>query len=138
MRGIPTAAVALALSVLTASAGAQLLECRIPQKPQQVAELLLGRKIGDRIGVSEGAFRRFVEREIAPRFPDGLTVLDTTGHWRDRIRNRTIREPSKLVQIVLPGEPEDIARLNAIVEAYKARFRQQAVGVILRPACVSF
>ena len=34
--------------------------------------------------------------------------------------------------------PEDIARLNEIAEAYKARFKQQSVGVIVRPACVSF
>ena len=136
MRLIPTAAIIL--SVLTGSAGAQLLECRGAQKPQQVAELLFGRKIGNRIGVSEGAFSRFVDREITPRFPDGLSVFHTTGHWRDRTSNKTIREPSKIVQIVLPGNADDLARLNAIAEAYKTRFKQQAVGVILRPACVSF
>ena len=136
MRVIQTATIALTL--LTGTAEAQLLECRGAQKSQQVAELLFGRKIGGRIGVSEGAFSRFVDREITPRFPDGLTVFHTTGHWRDHTSNKTIREPSKIVQIVLPGDAEDLARLNAIAEAYKTRFKQQAVGVILRPACVSF
>ena len=49
-----------------------------------------------------------------------------------------MREPSKLVQIVLPGKAEDIERLNEIAEAYKKRFRQQSVGIIVRSACVSF
>jgi len=107
-------------------------------KPQQVAELMFGRKIGDRIGVSEAQWARFVDREITPRFPDGLTVFDTRGQWRDTERNKIVREPSKLVQIVLPGKAEDTDRLNEIAAAYKTRFRQQSVGVIVRGACVSF
>jgi hypothetical protein len=42
------------------------------------------------------------------------------------------------VHIVLPGHADDLERLNAIAEAYKARFRQQSVGIVLRSACVSF
>jgi hypothetical protein len=40
--------------------------------------------------------------------------------------------------IILPGKEDDIERLNEIAAAYKRRFRQHSVGVILRPACVSF
>jgi hypothetical protein len=116
---------------------AQLVECRAG-KPQQVAELMFGRKIGDRTGVSDAAWSRFVDREITPRFPDGLTVIDARGQWRDRDRNRIVREPSKLVQIVLPGGDGDQQRLNEIAEAYKIRFRQQSVLIIVRPACVAF
>jgi len=32
----------------------------------------------------------------------------------------------------------DCARLNEIVAAYKQRFKQQSVVMIVRPACVSF
>ena len=130
------ATIALVLA-LTGGAGAQTTECRIG-KPQQVAELMFGRNIGDRSGVSEAQWARFVDREITPRFPDGLTVFDTRGQWRDTARNRIVREPSKLVQIVLPGKAEDADRLNEIAAAYKSRFRQQSVGVIVRGACVSF
>jgi hypothetical protein len=112
-------------------------DCRLG-KPQQVAELMFGRKIGDRIGVSEAQWSRFVDREITPRFPDGLTVFDTKGQWRDRERNRIVREPSKLVSIVLPGKAEDEARLNEIAAAYKSRFQQQSVAIVVRGACVSF
>jgi hypothetical protein len=36
-----------------------------------------------------------------------------------------------------PGADND-ARLDQIVAAYKTRYRQQSVGLIIRPACVSF
>ena len=119
-----------------ASLPAQL--CAGNQKSVTTAELLFGRKIGDRVGVSEQAFARFVDAEITPRFPQGLTVLSATGQWRDTERHTTVREPSKIVQIVLPGAADDQARLDAIIDAYKARFRQQAVGLVMRPACAAF
>jgi Protein of unknown function (DUF3574) len=130
-------AVALALCV-AGSARAQLVDCRGGQKPTQVAEMMFGRKIGDRVAVSEIEWNRFVDREITPRFPAGLTVFNATGQWQDKTNNRIVHEPSKIVQIVLPGEDDEFAKLNAIAEAYKSRFKQQSVGVIVRPACVSF
>ena len=131
------AAPILALA-LTGAANAQLLDCLGGQRPTQMAELMFGRNIGSRIGASEGEFGRFVDREIISRFPSGLTVFNAAGEWRDQASNKIVREPSKIVQIVLPGQVEYIARLNEIVEAYKTRFKQQSVIMIVRPACVSF
>src|SRR5262245_45767683 len=121
---------ALTLMSLATEAATQPLACSTPQKPQQVAELMFGRKIGDRIAVSEAQWTRFVDSEITPRFPDGLTVIDARGQWRDPDKNRIVREPSKLVTIVLPGNAEDSQRLTEIAEAYKKRFQQQSVGII--------
>jgi Protein of unknown function (DUF3574) len=123
---------------LAGGADAQLLDCLGGQRPTQVAELMFGRNIGRRLGVSEAEWGRFVDREIISRFPNGLTVLNAGGQWRDEATKKIVREPSKLVQIVLPGQVEDIARLNEIVAAYKRRFKQQSVIMIVRPACVSF
>jgi hypothetical protein len=117
---------------------AQPLECRGAQKLSQVVELIFGRNIGSRTGVSEREWSRFVDREIAPRFPDGLTILNGSGQWREPGSGKIIREPNKIVQIALPGQAEDFARLDEIAEAYKRRFKQHSVGVIVRPACVSF
>jgi hypothetical protein len=119
-------------------AHAQTLTCRTGAQSTAVAELLFGRKIGDRIGVSEAAWGRFLDREMTPRFPDGLTVVDAAGQWRDQTRKRVIREPSKVVTIVLKDMVRDQEQIDQIVAAYKQRFRQQAVGIIIRPACVSF
>jgi len=114
------------------------VSCHGSQRVKQVAELLFGRDVGHRLGVSESAWTRFVARKIAPRFPDGLTVSDATGQWRDRESGMIVHEPSKRVEIVLPGAADDEARLEAVVTAYKRQFHQHSVAVIVRPACVSF
>ena len=131
------ALLAVVLLTLAPSAHAQL-SCALPQKPMMEVEMMFGRNIGNRLGVSEGQWVRFVDREIVTRFPGGLTVYSAAGQWKDRASSKIVREPSKVVQIVLPGEEEDIARLNEIVEAYKTRFKQNSVIMIVRPACVSF
>ena len=123
---------------LAGGADAQVLDCLGSQRPSQVAELMFGRNIGRRLGVNEADWSRFVDREIISRFPSGLTMFNAAGEWRDGASNKIVREPSKVVQIVLPGQAEDTARLDEIVAAYKRRFKQQSVGIIVRPACVSF
>ena len=132
-----TVGLTLALA-LADGADAQLLDCLGGQRPSQVAELMFGRNIGRRLGVNEADWSRFVDREIISRFPTGLTMFNAAGEWRDGATNKIMREPSKVVQIVLPGQAEDIARLNEIVAAYKRRFKQQSVVMVVRPACVSF
>lgn len=133
----------LSLALLTATehglhAQTQGLSCHGAQQLRQVAELLFGRNIGRQLGVSEGAWARFVAGEMTPRFPGGLTVIDASGQERDPKTGAILREPSKYVEIVLPGAADDEARLDAIVTAYKRDFQQQSVAVIVRPACVSF
>ncbi len=117
---------------------ASLMGCRGDQQGMLAAELLFGRRIGDRGTVSEAEWARFLAREISPRFPDGLTVLDAAGHWRDATRNRIMREPSKVVLIVFRDDPQKQEDLNAIAAAYKRQFRQQSVGIVIKPACASF
>ena len=135
---VPVAAALTLVLALGGGADAQLLDCLGGQRPTQVAELMFGRNIGGRLGVNEADWSRFVDREITSRFPNGLTVLNAAGQWRDEATKKIVREPGKLVQIVLPGQVEDIARLNEIVAAYKTRFKQHSVVMIVRPACVSF
>jgi Protein of unknown function (DUF3574) len=138
MRKLISAAISVLAPSITTEAAAQPLECRGSQKPSHVAELMFGRNIGDRARVSEREWVRFVDREIAPRFPDGLTVLNASGRWREPGSGKIIRERSKVVQIVLPGQAADLTRLDEVAEAYKRRFKQRSVGLIVRPACVSF
>ena len=117
---------------------AQGVSCPAPQNPMVEVELLFGRNIGGRLGVTEAQWRSFVAREITPRFPDGLTVVDARGQWRDAERNRIVREPSKLVLLTFPDDAARREKLSAIVESYKKRFRQQSVLMSLRTSCVTF
>jgi Protein of unknown function (DUF3574) len=121
-----------------APTGAQDIACSTPQQAMQQVELMFGRNIGNRLGVSEAAWSRFLAREVTPRFPDGLSVLDAAGQWRDKARGRLVREPSKLVMIVTAGDAAVRDKIAAIVAAYKQQFRQQSVGVISRPVCAAF
>jgi Protein of unknown function (DUF3574) len=129
---------ALALLIMASPALAQGLACNDPQKPMLEIDLMFGRNIGSELGVSEGLWSDFVASEITPRFPEGLTVLDATGQWQDKERNTIVKEPSKDVRLIVPADAEVKEKLDSIVTAYKQPFQQQGVGIVIRPACVSF
>lgn len=124
--------------LLAIASPAQALDCRTGQQSALTAELFFGRNIGHRHAVTEAAWSRFLAAEITPRFPEGLTVLDASGQWRDKKRNMLVRERSKLVLLTLRPGAADQAKIDAIVAAYKRRFQQQSVAVLVRPACISF
>jgi hypothetical protein len=121
-----------------APAAAEDVVCSAPQQPMAQIELMFGRNIGGRLGVSEAAWSRFLAREVTLRFPDGLSVVNAAGQWQDKARGRVVREPSKLVIIVTVDDPPARDKIAAIVAAYKQQFRQQSVGVISRPVCAAF
>jgi hypothetical protein len=100
--------------------------------------LYFGRNIGTELGVSDMAWSEFVSEEISPRFPDGLTIGDAEGQWRDRETGVVIREPSKELIVFLDDEASDRARLAEIIQAYKLQFQQQAVVMVIERSCVSF
>jgi hypothetical protein len=107
-------------------------------QPELVAEMVFGRNIGDSLGVSDADWNRFLDEEVTPRFPDGLTVMGASGQWRDTERGNIVQEPSKVLVLVLGDEARDKPRVAEIATAYKTRFQQQGVLTMLRPACVSF
>jgi hypothetical protein len=87
--------------------------------------------------IGEAAFTDFLDREVTPRFPDGLTVLDAAGRWRAP-SGRMTRERSKLVIIVAAAGTRTLDQLQAIRTAYKGQFSQQSVGLVLEPVCADF
>ena len=129
------------LSMMGALSGCAALGapgCGPNGQPEMVAELVFGRNIGDSLGVSEADWNRFLDEEVTPRFPDGLTVISASGQWRDTERGNVVQEPSKVLVLVLGDEARDKPRVAEIATAYKQRFNQQGILTMLRPACVSF
>jgi hypothetical protein len=114
-------------------ASAQILSCGVPQKPMLDVELLLGRG-----KASDARWRQFLAREVTPRFPDGLTLYETTGQWRDPARNLIVREKSRVLRIIIAADEPANDKIAALAEAYKKQFAQKSVGIVARPACVSF
>ena len=88
--------------------------------------------------VSEKKFQRFVDEEVTPRFPDGLTVL--TGNGQFRISSGVIIKERSMVLILLyPIEMQDAGeRIEEIREAYKSAFQQESVLRVDSQARVSF
>ena len=128
----------LLLANVPAMAATDSIPCDATLQARQLAQLLFGRNVEDRARVSEADWHDFVAREVTPRFPDGFTVVDAAGQWRDARRGSILREGSKLIEIVLPGGGDDRVKIDAIADAYKRRFEQQSVGLIIGPACVRF
>jgi hypothetical protein len=142
---IPAVAVLGTIALIGAASGSRGetqslsgLSCYGTQQPKQVAELLFGRAVAGKRAVSGAAWARFVARELTPRFPDGMTITDAAGQWRNPRTGTIVREASKHVEIVLAGNAGDEALLDQAAAAYKREFHQQSVGIIVRPACVSF
>jgi hypothetical protein len=132
MRNLYACGAALGAALLSAPAPslAQGLSCDAPQQPMLEISFMFGRDVGNELGVSEELWTDFVASEITPRFPHGLTIADTLGQWRDAETNEIVKEPSY--------DTETNEKIDPIVAAYQERFQQQAVGIVIRPACASF
>ncbi|UZE51529.1 DUF3574 domain-containing protein [Rhodopseudomonas sp. P2A-2r] len=128
-----------ALTVAAALSGCASLpqSCVAPARMMATADMMFGRDIENGRAVSDRAFADFLAAEVTPRFPDGLTVIDARGQWRDGA-GALLREPSKLLLLVFDDDARKRADLVAIADAYKRKFRQQSVLTSVRAGCVSF
>src|SRR4051812_43766832 len=125
---------ALLISPLLAScASFDQRACPPGQERLRTAQLFFGRNTGDKPRVTNAEFRRFVDQELTPRFPDGLTILDGGGQWKGP-ENKLIREAAKIVLIVLPKDGDAQQRLDVVRQAYKVRFKQESVLMVTQPA----
>jgi hypothetical protein len=88
----------------------------------------------------EDGWESFLDEEVTPRFPDGLTVLESFGQYRNQAG--TILEEDGVVLIIfypLDGAAEASANLEEIRTEYKEQFDQESVlRVDDLPVCVSF
>ena len=100
--------------------------------------LFFGRNRDGEEVVGESDWRNFLAGEITPRFPDGLTVLDAAGQWRDE-SGTIIRERSKLVVILAAhGRQDALRNTDEIMESYKRAFDQESVLRTISRTCASF
>jgi hypothetical protein len=130
--------VCAALLIVAAVGGcAPRLPCDATET-RHAAQLLFGRAVGTEGEVSEAEWQDFVATALTPAFPDGLTVTDAEGQWRDARTAALVRERSKVVTVLLDAPDAARPRLEAVADAYKRRFRQDSVAIVVAPACVAF
>ena len=129
---------ALALLIMASPALAQGLACNDPQKPMLEIDLMFGRNIGSELGVSEGLWSNFVASEnhatLSGRTHGARCHGSVAGQGAEHHRQRA----KQGVRLIVPADAEVKEKLDSIVTAYKQRFQQQGVGMVIRPACVSF
>jgi hypothetical protein len=94
-------------------------------------------------GISEARWRAFLDKEVTPRFPAGLSVIDVYGQWLSKAQQTTAnphpeRIRSKLLIIDYPSTPENEAKVEAIRVAWKRLTGDQSVLKVTQPADVSF
>ncbi|HTV46054.1 MAG TPA: DUF3574 domain-containing protein [Stellaceae bacterium] len=113
--------------------------CVLPQEHRMlVAELFFGRAVKGRAPISETEWAAFAAQTITPAFPDGFTVFNGDGQWRNPRTGQIARDPTKILLVAAPRTPDLARRLATVIAAYKTRFDQQSVGVVTRDACGSF
>ena len=144
----PTIFIALALLVTSLLLGAGHgqfvtasiepgIACRPSAKSMARLELLFGTSRRQAPPISDEDWTSFLDTEVTPRFPDGLTVLSGPGQWRG-MDGVVTKERS--LMLVIWYEPTTLAdaHIEAIRSAFKKRFDQDSVMRVDSASCVSF
>ncbi len=89
-------------------------------------------------GISEARWREFLDREVTPRFPSGLSVVDVYGQWQGKTQSAPERLRSKVLIVDYPDTPQNRDKIDAIRAAWKKITGDLSVLRVTQPADVSF
>jgi hypothetical protein len=138
----------LALMVATSPAGGQTASARLhgdtahPAHAQRWVDTRLYFGLGPADdpakGLSEAQWRAFLDKEVTPRFPAGLSVMDLYGQWQGKNEPQPERIRSKVLIIDYAATKENAAKIDAIRAAWKKMTGDQSVMKVTEPADVSF
>eukprot|EP01133_Synstelium_polycarpum_P010232 gene10232-11923_t len=99
------------------------------------AELYLGLNIdyplkGYKENISRQTFAEFIDTEVTPRFPDGVSVMDVPlGQWRSWATGLVIKERSKKLIIVMEDNWENQLKVRDLAETYAEFYMQEYMGL---------
>ena len=132
------AVVVLALGLVAPSLPASALDCAEGAFAMNRLELYFGTQKPGGAPVTDAEWAGFLDEEVTPRFPDGLTVLTGNGQWRNS-QGAVTKETSAVLIILYQPSAEKEAAIEDIRAAYKDRFQQESVMRVDGPEqCVSF
>ena len=95
----------------------------------------LSRPAGNDITLQE--WQQFIDRDVTPRFRDGLTVFDARGQWLGN-DGAIAREQSKALMLIHSKDAKSEEGIEALRNTYKTRFAQESVMRVDQPVCVHF
>ena len=100
--------------------------CELGAAPAVRHLLYFGRNIPGGGVVGDSALRLFLADEVSLRFPAGFTIWDATGHWKGA-GGLAETERTVVLMLLLTGAGESDSLVRTTAQAYKERFRQEAV-----------
>lgn len=89
---------------------------------QTLYRLHLGMGAGDS-PVSDAEIQEFIDTEITPRFPRGLTITAARGQWKAP-ETALLRERTTVVDVQDSPGPETEAKIDELGRIYVERFRR--------------
>ncbi|RJF52709.1 DUF3574 domain-containing protein [Serratia inhibens] len=95
----------------------------------------LNRPAGPMITAAE--WQGFVDRQVTPRFKDGLSVFDAKGQWLGN-DGKLARENSKALMLIYAPGKDSETDIEALRSSYKQQFAQDSVMRVDAPVCVAF
>ena len=132
MRTVTAAVLAIVIFLAGALAGTAVYAQRRPSDPQcgsasaQVRTTLYFGLSKQKGSVSELEWQMFLRDEVTTRFPDGLTVWEAEGQWRQS-DGSIGHERSKVLLLVHPDTPAARTAVQAVIERYRKGFEQESV-----------
>lgn len=127
------AALFLGLTMLFADQAAPAGNAKIPRARVVAAdkycrtELYFGTdKPGGKVSAED--WDKFLETEVTPRFPDGFTVLEGYGQFKDS-GGKIVREASRILVIFYPKKQRAAVdrKVEELRDEYKKQFNQESV-----------
>ncbi len=88
--------------------------------------------------IDQTQWRQFLDREVTPRFPDGLTVLDGYGQWRFQRDDRLVRQRCKVLVVLHEEGAKPREDIEAIRLAWKRMTGHESVLWARQSVEVSF
>ncbi|MER6288280.1 DUF3574 domain-containing protein [Streptomyces sviceus] len=141
-RALLAGAALLLAAVPTAGAGLAEADSSAPERgaPYVETRLFFGTARPDGgSAVTDRQFTAFVDTEVTPDFPDGLTVQSGRGQWRDA-SGQVEKERSYELILLYPVREAAAGdrKIEEIRRAYEKTFGQEAVARVDERARVDF
>ena len=91
-------------------------------------ELYFGRSLSDGSVVTDAEWAKFLNDVVTPRFPDGFTVLDGVGQYRNK-SGQIVKEQSKVIIFLYSRKTRkaNSTKVDEIRAAYVKLFDQESV-----------
>ena len=137
MRLAILAFLALAGMLVAACTMTSAPDCPEGADPFVKYQLFMGRSNQTGEVVDDAAWAMFLEDTVTPRFPDGLTVYDARGQWRDS-EGQIKKERTKVLVILAPPGEAGLRLIGEVSAEYRRRFSQQSVLQVVYDTCVTF